>query len=366
MTTIFSSQDHYFMQRAIEISQKAQGRTSPNPLVGCVIVKDGLIIGEGYHLKAGTPHAEVHALSAAGLAAEGADVYVTLEPCSHHGRTPPCSEALIAAKVKRVVVAMQDPNPLVSGRGIDMLKEAGISVEVGLLVEQAKRTNKPFLKTITRKLPYVLYKSALTLDGSIAVSSGDSKWVTSEESRAYAHELRDIYDVIMVGSGTVLSDNPLLTCRKTGGRNPLKLVVDGTLKTPLDANVLANSLCIVATSQAADPVKLAVLNEMSDVEVWQYAESRHVPISKLMQDLVQRGFNSVLLEGGGDLAGRMLQEHLIDKIEFIFAPKLAGSGPSPLSGLTLEKMSEAIKVKNIEFEQIGGDYKLAAEIDYDL
>ena len=364
MVNKFSLQDTYYMERALNLSTLAWGRTSPNPLVGCIIVRDGLIVGEGYHAKAGTPHAEVHALKAAGLRAEGADVYVTLEPCSHHGRTPPCTEALIQAKVKRVIVALEDPNPLVSGQGIKKLEEAGIEVEIGLLEEKAKLINKFFLKAITTNFPYVLYKSALTLDGKTAVESGDSNWVTSEESRAYVHELRDIYDVIMVGSNTVLKDDPLLTCRRINGRDPVKLIVDGNLTIPLDAKVLSNSLCIVATSESADSQKLRSLKEKQNVEVWQYNEPRYVPLSILMRDIVKRGFNSILLEGGGNLAGKMLQERLIDKIEFIYAPKLVGSGPSPLSGFHLEKMNQAVKICNIEISQIAEDINVSGEVYY--
>lgn len=364
MEKFFSLQDKYYMERALEIACLARGRTSPNPQVGCVIVRDGLIVGEGYHTQAGTPHAEVHALRAAGLKAEGANVYVILEPCSHHGRTSPCTEALIQAKVKRVIVALEDPNPLVGGQGIRKLREAGIEVGVGLLIEKARAINKFFLKAITTKLPYVLYKSALTLDGKTAVQSGDSKWVTSEESRAYVHELRDIYDVIMVGSNTVLQDNPYLTCRTINGRNPVKLIVDGNLTVPLDANVFNHSLCIVATCKAADPEKLTSLKEKQNVEVWQYNDPRYVPLRMLMKDIVKRGFNSILLEGGGQLAGKMLQERLIDKIEFIYAPKLVGSGPSPLSGFHLEVMSQAVGINKIEISQIGQDIKVSGEVDY--
>lgn len=365
MVDKFSLHDAYYMERALNISSLARGRTSPNPLVGCVIVRDGLIVGEGYHTKAGTPHAEVHALKAAGTKAEKADVYVTLEPCSHYGRTPPCSEALIQAKVKRVIVALQDPNPLVGGQGIRKLKEAGIEVEVGLLAEKAQQINQFFLKAITTSLPYVLYKSALTLDGKTAVESGDSKWVTSEESRAYVHELRNIYDVIMVGSNTVLEDDPLLTCRILNGRNPVKLIVDGNLTIPLEAKVLSNSLCIIATTMSADPQKLSLLKDKQNIEIWQYNKPRHVPLPTLMKDIVKKGFNSILLEGGGQLAGKMLQERLIDKIEFIYAPKLVGLGPSPLSGFHLEKMNQALRISNIELSQIAEDIKISGEINYE-
>ncbi|HHV65512.1 MAG TPA: bifunctional diaminohydroxyphosphoribosylaminopyrimidine deaminase/5-amino-6-(5-phosphoribosylamino)uracil reductase RibD [Peptococcaceae bacterium] len=362
-----TTQDRSFMERALELALKAAGRTSPNPMVGCVIVKNGQIVGEGYHAKAGTPHAEIHALHAAGTNARGADVYVTLEPCSHYGRTPPCTEALIQAGVKRVVIAVTDPNPLVNGRGLKKLQEAGIIVETGLLAEKALKINEFFFKAISQKIPFVLYKSALTLDGQTAVESGDSKWITSEEARHYVHKLRNIYDVIMVGSQTVINDDPLLTCRGIAdGRDPVRLIVDGSLRTPLDAQAIKNSssLCILATTLAADPEKIKVLKEKANVEVWQYPTKRYVPLTDLMRDIVAKGFNSVLLEGGGILAGKMLEEKLIDKIEFILAPKLAGLGSPPFSGLKLTKMSSALKVRDLEICQLGVDLKIAGYIEY--
>ncbi|NLI91145.1 MAG: bifunctional diaminohydroxyphosphoribosylaminopyrimidine deaminase/5-amino-6-(5-phosphoribosylamino)uracil reductase RibD [Peptococcaceae bacterium] len=356
------------MQRALNLSLLAAGRTSPNPLVGCVIVREGEIVGEGYHQKAGTPHAEVHALQAAGTQAEGADVYVTLEPCSHYGRTPPCADALIQAGVKRVIVAMTDPNPLVSGRGIKKLEEAGIVVDVGLLKEEAAKINEPFLKAISTGMPFVLYKCALTLDGKTAVESGDSKWITSETSRHYVHRLRNEYDVIMTGSQTILHDNPQLTCRGIeNGRDPVRLVVDGKLSIPLEARVLnsSSSPCVLATSLAADPAKVRLLKEKQHVEVWQYETDRHVPLQALMKDAAKRGWNSVLLEGGGILAGKMLEEKLIDKIEFMIAPKLAGAGPSPLTGLNLSRMAQAVPIKDITLGNLAGDFHFTGYPDYD-
>ncbi|MGI5902499.1 MAG: bifunctional diaminohydroxyphosphoribosylaminopyrimidine deaminase/5-amino-6-(5-phosphoribosylamino)uracil reductase RibD [Desulfitobacteriia bacterium] len=360
-------QDEFFMQRALDLSLLAAGRTSPNPLVGCVIVKNNEIVGEGFHAKAGTPHAEIVALQAASEQAMGADVYVTLEPCSHYGRTPPCTEALIKAAVKRVIVAMPDPNPLVNGRGLKKLKEAGIEVEVGLLAKKAGRINESFIKAVTHKIPFVLYKSALTLDGKTAVRSGDSKWITSEGARQYVHNLRNTYDVVMVGSGTVLQDDPQLTCRNImGGRNPVRLIVDGSLRVPLEAQVLnpEAGLCILATTNNADRVKMKELEVKENVEIWQYDTERYVPLDKLMKDVAARGLNSILLEGGGTLAGKMLEQQLIDKIEFIFAPKVVGLGPVPFSGFQLSKMNDAVRVKDLDFSPIDGNYIVSGYLDY--
>ncbi|MCM1564532.1 MAG: bifunctional diaminohydroxyphosphoribosylaminopyrimidine deaminase/5-amino-6-(5-phosphoribosylamino)uracil reductase RibD [Dehalobacter sp.] len=367
----FTAEDKNYMERALNLAVLAAGRTSPNPLVGCVIVRDGQIVGEGYHRKAGTPHAEVHALNAAGSSAEGADVYVTLEPCSHYGRTPPCTDALIAAGVKKVIVAMTDPNPLVSGQGVKKLQDAGILVETGLLAEKARKINEPFLKAITTKMPFVLYKAAMTLDGRTAVESGDSKWITSEEARHFVHGLRNTFDVIMVGSQTVLQDNPLLTCRNIeNGRDPVRLVVDGSLSVPLNAQVLRNesaSRCIIATTKAADENKLLRLRETfaaDKVDIWQYDTSRQVPLPDLLRDIAAGGLNSILLEGGGTLAGKMLESRLIDQIMFMMAPKLAGSGFSPLSGLHLTSMSEAVNVSQLAVCELGGNYSFTGTVDY--
>lgn len=357
-------QDQKYMKTALDLAGKALGRTSPNPLVGCVLVKDGQIIGEGYHRQAGTPHAEIHALSAAGEKARGATAYVTLEPCSHFGRTPPCADALIHAGIQRAVLAMRDPNPLVSGQGITRLREAGIKVDVGLMSQEASLLNEVFVKAITTALPFVIYKSALTLDGKIAAESGDSRWVSSEVSRQYVQQLRDRCDVILVGSETVIRDNPALTCRLPHGRDPIRLIVDGKLRMAEDAQVLRSSRrspCLIATTQAADPEKLKRLQNLDGVEVWQYTDSQHVPLDKLLRDLVRRGWTSVLLEGGGGLAGQLLAEQLVDKIDFFIAPKLiGGNGPSPLSGLHIERMAAAIPLQDLRINMSAEDIHITA------
>lgn len=363
----FSEADNLWMNKALDLARKAEGRTSPNPLVGCVIVKDGLLVGSGYHARAGTPHAEVHALAEAGESSEDSVVYVTLEPCSHFGRTPPCAEALIRAGVKRVVVAQQDPNPLVAGRGIQKLQEAGIMVETGLLAEKAGELNEHFVKAITQGLPFVLYKCALTLDGKTAVESGDSKWITSAAAGKFVHGLRNVYDVILVGSNTVLADNPLLTCRGIeGGRDPVRVIVDGSLAIPLSAAVLntPSAPCILATTLAAGRAKLDNLRARENVRIWQYNTDRHVPLAGLMRDIYKQGWNSVLLESGGILASEMLKEKLLDKILFIYAPKLAGSGPSPLSGLHLARMEQAVKIRKMEMVALAEDISISGYLDY--
>ncbi|MGZ4107522.1 MAG: bifunctional diaminohydroxyphosphoribosylaminopyrimidine deaminase/5-amino-6-(5-phosphoribosylamino)uracil reductase RibD, partial [Tumebacillaceae bacterium] len=236
--------DQQYMQFALDIASQAKGRTNPNPLVGAVIVKDGRIVGFGAHLKAGEPHAEVHAFRMAGDAAEGATLYVTLEPCSHHGKTPPCADLVVRSKVKRVVVAMQDPNPLVAGRGTTRIREAGIEVEVGVLEAQAKRLNERFIYNITTTLPFVVLKTAMTLDGKIATSTNDSRWITGPQAREAVHRLRDEVDGILVGIGTVLADDPELTTRlpEGGGKNPTRVILDSKLRIEEAAKVLDTSV----------------------------------------------------------------------------------------------------------------------------
>ncbi|MDR1603900.1 MAG: bifunctional diaminohydroxyphosphoribosylaminopyrimidine deaminase/5-amino-6-(5-phosphoribosylamino)uracil reductase RibD [Gracilibacteraceae bacterium] len=355
------------MRRALDLAARARGRVSPNPMVGCVLTRRGVVVGEGFHQRAGEPHAEIIALRAAGEQALGADAYVTLEPCAHFGRTPPCCDALIAAGVRRVVCAMTDPNPLVAGRGFQRLRAAGVAVETGLCGAEAARLNEAFVKSTTRRLPFVLYKCAMTLDGKISAASGDSRWVSGSRARRYAHELRNGHDVVMVGSGTLRQDNPALTCRLPSGRDPVRLLVDGLLTVPDDARILKvrspASLCLIATTARAPADRLAALRARPGVEVWQYPETEHVPLERLLGDIARRGWNSVLLEGGGQLAGRLLAAGLIDRVEFIIAPKfIGGSGATPLGGLDLPRMADAIPLQALETEFIGPDLKVSAYI----
>jgi len=367
MTKEFSPVDEEYMRLALTLAAQARGRTSPNPMVGCVIVRDGRIVGQGYHRQAGTPHAEVHALSAAGDLAEGSTLYVTLEPCCHIGRTPPCADAIIRAGVKRVVAAMVDPNPLVAGKGLARLREAGVEVATGLLATEAARLNEAFLKAITVGLPWVTYKAAFTVDGQIAAASGDSYWVSNEASRQMAHQMRNDHDVIMVGSETVLHDDPQLNCRCQGGRDPVRLVVDGELRTPVTARILRSSPaapCILATSQAAPAAKIAELAALPGVEIWSYPSLRHVPLRDLAADIQKRGWNSILLEGGSKLAGAMLDAGLIDKIEFFLAPKLLGSqGLAPFAGRERRRMAEALPLHDWTISVATGDIHLTAYVN---
>jgi diaminohydroxyphosphoribosylaminopyrimidine deaminase/5-amino-6-(5-phosphoribosylamino)uracil reductase len=356
-------EDLKYMKRALALARKGIGRTAPNPAVGCVIVKDGAVVGEGWHRKAGTPHAEIHALEMAGAGARGADVYVTLEPCCHTGATPPCSEALIKSGVKRVVAGMHDPNPRVNGGGLAALKKAGIATSSGLLEEACRAINLPFCKHVTTGLPYVTYKCAMTLDGKIASSTGESRWISCEESRRYVHRMRSRCDAVMVGVDTVIADNPQLTVRHVRGRNPLRVIVDSHLRTPESVTVLSGQLpsrTIIATTESDPRVHLRYLNHGATVLVCQSREGR-VSMEDLLQRLGGMGIQSILLEGGSRLAGTMLQQGLIDECVFFYAPKVIGSdGFSPFAITSINDMAQALAFTNLEVRRIGSDIIVSA------
>ncbi|TBL79801.1 bifunctional diaminohydroxyphosphoribosylaminopyrimidine deaminase/5-amino-6-(5-phosphoribosylamino)uracil reductase RibD [Paenibacillus thalictri] len=351
--------DEYYMNLALQLAEGPAGQTGINPAVGCVVVKDGRIVGMGAHLQRGTPHAEVHALNMAGASAEGSTVYVTLEPCSHHGRTPPCSDRLIHEKVQRVVVACTDPNPLVAGTGIAKLRSHGIEVEVGLLEMRALRLNEMFNKYIATKLPFVTLKTASTLDGKIAAKTGDSKWITGESARAYVHTLRHRHQGIMVGVETVLQDNPQLTTRlPVPALQPIRIVVDSRLRIPLTAQVVTDRTAdtIVLTTELADERKSVQLEE-AGVSVIRCGAGPQVDLAEAMRLLGEREIGSILLEGGGRLNGAMLTQGLIDKIILFFAPKIIGGADAPgnfrFEGI--ERMEQAFVLERLELQQFDSD-----------
>ena len=333
----FLSYDEKYMRLAMQLAGNAIGRTSPNPLVGAVIVKDNRVVGCGWHRKAGTPHAEVHALNQAGELAQGADVYVTLEPCAHYGKTPPCAKALVEAKVKNVYGGLLDVNPKVAGKGFKILEDAGIHVEYGFLQDELRKQNEVFFKWIEHKKPFVVLKAAMTLDGKIATATGQSKWITNETSRAYGYKLRDIYDGIMVGINTVIEDNPMLTARVDGGKNPIRIVVDSSLKIDINANVVQDKSAktIVATTDKADKDKILKLQAQNvDVIVVDKDENDKVDIEKLLNILGQQNICSILVEGGATLSGSFVAKKLVDKVYFFIAPKIIGGkeAKTPVAG----------------------------------
>lgn len=346
-----------YMKRALELAERGRGRTSPNPVVGAVIVRDGAVIGEGWHKKCGENHAEINAFEDAvrrGEDVRGAEMYVTLEPCSHYGRTPPCAKAIIGHGIKRVHIGILDPNPKVAGRGVRMMKAAGIHVESGILEEECRRINEIFLKYITTKTPFVVMKTAMTLDGKIAACTGDSKWVTGEESRRVVQEMRNRLTGIMVGIGTVLADDPRLTCRLEGGRDPVRIITDTHLRIPLDAKVLKDDNCIIAAAEDCDPRKHEKLG--SRVLITKKAGDS-LDLIDLMKKLGEREIDSILLEGGGTLNEAALRQGIVDRLVSFIAPKIVGGrdAKTPVEGKGFEEMSRAIRIENLEIQKIGED-----------
>lgn len=353
------------MKRALGLAARAQGRTSPNPMVGAVIVKNGQLIGEGYHHKAGTPHAEVHALNEAGDQAAGATMYVTLEPCSHFGRTPPCADAVIKAGITRVVIAIRDPNPQVAGKGIERLREAGIEVEIGVMEHEATRLNEVFFKYIQTGLPFVALKTAMTLDGKIASYSGDSKWITGEDARYYVHQLRNIYDAILVGIGTVLKDDPFLNTRLeiADAKNPVRIIIDSNIDLPPTSNIARSSneqRTVVFCSSSSDAQKREQLEALGVEFISLDVHYDLIPIEKVLGILGEMGLCSLLVEGGGKTNAYLLQQQLIDKVYWFIAPKIIGGreSPSPIGGQGIEFMKDALELKSMEIQKFSDDFLL--------
>lgn len=366
----FLSYDEKYMRLAMQLAGNAIGRTSPNPLVGAVIVKDNRVVGCGWHRKAGTPHAEVHALNQAGELAQGADVYVTLEPCAHYGKTPPCAKALVEAKVKNVYGGLLDVNPKVAGKGFKILEDAGIHVEYGFLQDELRKQNEVFFKWIEHKKPFIVLKAAMTLDGKIATATGQSKWITSETSRAYGYKLRDIYDGIMVGINTVIEDNPMLTARVDGGKNPIRIVVDSSLRIDINANVVQDKSAktIVATTDKADKDKILKLQAQDvDVIVVDKDENDKVDIEKLLDILGQQNICSILVEGGATLSGSFVAKKLVDKVYFFIAPKIIGGkeAKTPVAGTGILNLQEALTLKDIQIEKLEEDILIIGRVDKD-
>ncbi|HBV99519.1 MAG: DeoR faimly transcriptional regulator [Peptococcaceae bacterium BICA1-7] len=351
----------YYMKMALDLAASAMGRTSPNPMVGAVLVKDGKVVGKGYHARAGTPHAEVVALRDAGEAARGSTLYVTLEPCCHHGRTGPCTEAVIEAGVKKVVAAMTDPNPMVAGKGFDRLREAGLEVEAGIMEEDARSLNEVFIKYITTGLPFVVMKAAVSLDGKIATRTGDSQWITGPGAREYGHSLRDRYDAVLVGINTVLADNPSLNTRVPGGgRDPVRVVLDSQARTPPEAKIINSSPgapVIIITTPGAPAGRLAALEEAGARVEIAPAVSGRVDIKAAFAGLARRGITSILIEGGGVVHASALDSGMVDKVVWFIAPLLIGGleAPGPLGGEGPEKLAGATALDRVNVSRIGGD-----------
>ncbi|MGI5907098.1 MAG: bifunctional diaminohydroxyphosphoribosylaminopyrimidine deaminase/5-amino-6-(5-phosphoribosylamino)uracil reductase RibD [Christensenellales bacterium] len=351
-----------YMKRALALARRGWGKTNPNPLVGAVVVRDGRIVAEGYHARLGAPHAEAAAFENAKEDVGGGTLYVNLEPCSHHGRTPPCAQAVIKRGIRRVVVAMEDPNPLVAGSGIRMLREAGIDVTVGLLGDEAKQLNEIFVKHITKKRPFVIMKAAMTLCGKIATAAGDSKWITGEKARRHVHRIRDRVSAIMVGIGTVLADDPSLTTRlgPKKGRDPVRIVVDSRGRIPLGSRAIASASeagLILATTPAIDPGNEARLVEKGVNVIRAEGADGRVDLVALMDALHALEIDSVLLEGGGVLNASALKSGIVDKAMVFVAPKLVGGAgaKTPVEGPGVTRMDDALRLRDVAVRRFGDD-----------
>lgn len=347
------------MRLALRLARKGTGRTSPNPMVGAVVTRRGRVVATGYHRRAGEDHGEIVALKRAGKKARGATLYLNLEPCSHQGRTPPCAQALIRAGIKRVVAGMVDPNPRVSGRGVRQLRRTGIKVDVGLLAGECRRLNEPFVKYITRRLPLVVLKLAASLDGKIAASTGDSKWITGAAARRHVHQLRDQVDAVLVGVGTVLADDPQLTCRIAKGRDPLRVVLDKNLRIPLKVRLLSerHPEKTIIVCGPRPPAKKAKAIEKRGAQVWRLPLRRgEIPWPLLLRRLGKLGCLSVMIEGGAATAASALKAGVVDKLLFFYAPKIiGGEGREMIGPLGIKRISRAKGLKEMEVRKIGRD-----------
>ncbi|MFQ5585273.1 MAG: bifunctional diaminohydroxyphosphoribosylaminopyrimidine deaminase/5-amino-6-(5-phosphoribosylamino)uracil reductase RibD [Thermodesulfobacteriota bacterium] len=350
--------DERYMKMAIGLARRGVGKTNPNPAVGAVIVKDGTVVGKGYHRRAGLPHAEIEALRDAGNRAKGGVLYVTLEPCDHTGRTPPCTESIIAAGVKNVVVGAGDPNPLVTGRGVRRLRRAGIAVTTDMLESECSGINEAYNKYITLRRPYVTLKLATTLDGRIATKTGESQWITGERPRRLVHRMRSITDAVMVGSGTVLRDDPSLTTRYGKGRDPVRVVVDSTMRIPLKAKVFGpGGKLIVATTRRAGKRKIEEAKERGATVLILPSTKEGVHLGRLMARLGEMGIMSIMIEGGGELAASSVRSGIVDKLCLFFAPKvIGGDGVPVIEGFGVRRLVESLTVRDMRIRRLEGDF----------
>lgn len=350
------------MAEAIAEARKAEGRTSPNPLVGAIVARDGEVLARGYHARAGEAHGEVDALTKlAPGEAKGADIYVNLEPCCHHGRTPPCTEAILEAGIDRVFVGTLDPFPEVGGKGVEQLREAGVEVRVGLQAEASRALNRPYFKRITTGMPWVTVKYAMTLDGKIASRIGDSAWISGEGSRQRVHRLRDMHDAILVGTGTLRSDNPRLTARVEGGQDPIRVVLDARTTAPLSARVFdpssAQSDTILVTSDLADESKVCDLEDRGvEILTLPCDQRGRFSLDVVLGELSKRGISNVFVEGGAQILGSLLDEKLVDEVYAFVAPKLIGGehALTAVAGGGLEHMKDAVELDELAIEVIDG------------
>jgi diaminohydroxyphosphoribosylaminopyrimidine deaminase/5-amino-6-(5-phosphoribosylamino)uracil reductase len=356
-----STNDEQSMRRALELAQRGRGHVEPNPLVGAVVVRDGRIVGEGWHERYGQAHAEVNAFAAAAEAARGATLYVTLEPCCHHGKTPPCTDAVLRAGVQRVVIAMLDPFPQVAGQGATILRAAGVTVDCGILEAEARRLNAPYLTLLEKGRPYVLAKWAMTLDGKIATRTGDSQWISNEESRRRVHELRGRMDAILVGIGTALADDPQLTARPPGPRTATRIVLDRHCRLPLTSHLATTARTVptlIATTSAA-PVEAVAALEAQGCEVLRLAD-----LPSVLTELGRQRMTNLLVEGGSGVFGSFLDAGVIDEVHVFVAPRLAGGATArtPVGGVGVERMAQTFALTDWKMENVAGDWYIHGSV----
>ena len=367
MTT---ERDVKYMRQATVLAARAEGRTSPNPMVGAVVVRGDKVVSKGYHRRVGTDHGEIVALKAAGNKARGAELFVNLEPCCHQGRTGPCTEAIIKAGIKRVVVGMKDPNPLVNGKGIRRLRRGGIEVVSGVLEAKCRELNAAFICYITQGRPLVTFKSAVTLDGKVATRGGHSRWVTGRESKLAGHRMRNTLDAIAVGVGTVLGDDPTLTCRDIrGGRDPVRVVVDSRARTPTNAKVVqalrdSNAPTLIFTTRRAKKGQVELLEGAGATVIRVAAEVGQVDVSAVLEELARRELTTLMLEGGPRLAGAFWQKGLVDRVVAFVAPKVLGDprGMSMVAGPGVELMSDATELQDVKVRRMGADVMISGKV----
>lgn len=353
-----------YMRIAIELAQKAEGETSPNPAVGALVVKGAKVIGRGFHERCGLPHAEVNALADAGSRAKGGTLYVTLEPCDHFGRTPPCTDAIIRSGIKNVFIGMADPNPANNGRGMAKLRKSGIKTTVGILEEEARSINLPYIKFMTRGLPYVTVKVAESLDGKIATRTGDSKWITGEDSRRYVRSLRGRVDAVMVGVNTVVKDNPMLLADASSRKQPVRIIVDTGLRTPPGARIFSYIKSSPVIIAAARWTRRARLYQKRGAEVvFAGSKKERVNLTQLLKILAKRGIAHLFVEGGGELIAAMIEEGLVDRFLFFIAPKIIGGrhAKTSVEGRGFDRVGQALVFTKMKARMLDTDILIEAE-----
>jgi diaminohydroxyphosphoribosylaminopyrimidine deaminase/5-amino-6-(5-phosphoribosylamino)uracil reductase len=362
------TEDQKWMKRAVQLARRGRGKTSPNPMVGAVVVKRGKAVGEGFHAGPGLPHAEVLALAAAGREAKGATLYTNLEPCCHTAkRTPPCTDALLGSGIRRVVAAMADPNPMVSGKGLQLLRQAGMEVSEGVGRPEAERLNEIFTKYITTQRPFVILKAAMTLDGRIATRSGNSRWISGEAARREVHRLRSEVDAVMVGIGTVLADDPMLTARRKGARDPIRVVIDPSLRTPMTAKIItsiAEAPTLLLTTSKAPASKIRKLKEKgAQIELLPHTRGE-LAFDAILATLGKAGITSLLIEGGGRVNGMALRAGGVDRVIFYIAPKLlcGEDAKGVVAGRSIPDLSQAIQLDHLEVKRVGEDIRIEGSL----